>query len=128
MPKKFKVFIDTSVLLSGLNSPRGASGIILSASVLQKITPIISEQVIEESERNITKKFPLLQSSFEAFFLIPPFIAKNPTLKEVRNAHTILPTTDAPILASAIKTNPDFLITLDKNHFLQKEVLKKYLF
>lgn len=33
MPKVYRIFLDTSALLSGLNSPQGASGIIISLPV-----------------------------------------------------------------------------------------------
>jgi len=53
MPKKLRVFIDTSALLAGLNSPNGAAGVILAACSSHRIMPVISRQVIEEAERNI---------------------------------------------------------------------------
>ena len=123
MQKKLRVFIDTNALLAGLNSPHGAAGIILAACFAHDLTPVISPQVIEEAERNIPLKFPHLAASWAAFLLIPPEITRAPSLAKVRQAYKILPTSDAPILASAIKAKPDALITWNTKDFLRKEVI-----
>lgn len=122
MPRKLRVFLDTSALLAGLNSPTGAAGIILAACFTKDLTPIISSQIIEEAERNIPFKFPKLNSAWQSFLLIPPIIAPDPSLKDINQAHNILATSDAPILASALKVKPDVLITWDIKDFLREEV------
>ncbi len=124
MPKKLKIFLDTSAILAGLNSPTGAAGVILAACFAKQIIPIVSPDVIEEAARNIPLKFPALTTSWQSFLLIPPNVTKNPTLKQVRIAYNILPTSDAPILASAILAKPDALITWNTRHFLRKEVIE----
>jgi len=123
MPKKYKLFIDSSALLSGLNSPAGAAGIILSAFTAGDFFIFISDQIIEEVQRNIQTKFPLLKERFLSFLLTKPEIIKKPTLKEIRRAYKLILSGDAPILAAAIKAKPDFLITWDIKHFLKKEVV-----
>ena len=123
MPKKFKIFLDSSALISGLNSPTGAAGLIISAFLAGEFFVFISEQVVEEVQRNIQTKFPLLQERFLAFFLARPEIIKQPSLGEIRIAHKLINSADAPILAAAIKSKPDFLVTWDKKHFLKKEIL-----
>jgi predicted nucleic acid-binding protein len=124
MPKKYRVFLDTSAILAGLNSPTGAAGVILAACFSGKLIPIISRQVIEEAERNIPLKFPKLFPAWKSFLLIPPKLAPDPTLKEVRKAYKILPTSDAPILAAAMKVKPDVLVTWNPRHFQRTKVLK----
>ena len=57
MPKKLQVFLDTSVILTGLNSPTGAAGVILAACFSEKISAIVSDQVMQEAEKNIYAKF-----------------------------------------------------------------------
>jgi predicted nucleic acid-binding protein len=123
MPKKYKLFIDSSALLSGLNSPTGAAGIILSAWVAGDFFIYISDQVIEEVQRNIQTKFPLLRERFLSFLLTRPKIIKEPNLEEIRKAYQLIRSDDAPILAAAIKAKPDFLITWDIKHFLKREVI-----
>ena len=84
--------------------------------------------MIEEVQRNIQLKFPLLQINFLNFIISQPKIIKQPNLKEIRNAYKLILTNDAPILAAAIKSKPEFLITWDKKHFLKKEVVSNTSF
>ncbi len=128
MPEKSKLFFDSSALISGLNSPSGAAGIIISAFLSGEFLIYISDQVIEEVQRNIYSKFPLLKESFLSFLLVKPKVVKQPTLEKIRKAYKLILTDDAPILAAALKSKPDFLITWDKRHFLKKEVISNTSF
>ena len=123
MQKRSSVFLDTSALLAGLNSPTGAAGVIIAACYSGLILPIISPQVIEEAERNIVRKFPALDDAWRAFLLTSPRITKKPSIAQVRAACILLPTSDAPILASAITARPDALVTWNTKHFLQPNVV-----
>lgn len=118
------VFLDTSAILAGLNSPHGAAGTILAYCSIGKVVPIVSEQVIEEAERNITKKFPKLMLAWQSFLLIPPKVVTNPTKWQVREALKVLPTSDAPILAAAIRGRPDCLITWNTRDFLRPRIVQ----
>ena len=124
MQRNLRVFLDTSAILAGLNSPNGAAGVILAASFAKKVIPIISSQIIEETNRNVQLKFPKLTTAWQSFLLIPPEIIKDPTLKQIEKAHTILPTSDAPILACAIKIRPTALITWNTKDFMRKSILE----
>ncbi|MDI6602739.1 MAG: putative toxin-antitoxin system toxin component, PIN family [Patescibacteria group bacterium] len=117
--KLSKIFFDTSALLSGLNSPSGASGIIISFFKLKKIILIISPEVILETERVIKNKFPLLEIPFFDFLTSRPIITQKVTLKEIKSARAIVNSEDTPILAGAIKSRADFLITLDKKFYIE---------
>ncbi|HBT81196.1 hypothetical protein A2757_02125 [Candidatus Giovannonibacteria bacterium RIFCSPHIGHO2_01_FULL_48_47] len=112
--KLLKVFLDTSALLSGLNSPLGASGLILSFFKLEKIQIVISQDVIEEAERALKNKFPLLRTALLDFLVSHPVITKKINSTELRRASSLLFTEDAPILAGALKGRVDVLVTLDK--------------
>lgn len=122
MEKRLRVFLDTSALLSGLNSPTGAAGVTLAACFANNFIPVISPQVIEESERNIARKFPKLDVPFQSFLLLPPEITPDPTLEQIRRAYQILPTSDAPILAAALRARPDVFVTWDVHDFFRKDV------
>lgn len=128
MPKKFKIFLDSSALISGLNSPTGAAGIILSVFQVGDFFIYISNQVFEEVHRNIQIKFPLLKERFLAFLMAKPIFVPNPSLKEIKKAESLIHSEDAPILAAAIKSKPDFLITWDKKHFLKEKVISNVSF
>lgn len=113
--RPLKVFLDTSVLLSGLNSLFGASNFILSLFKLKRITIVISPEVVSEAEEVIaTTKFPLLKIPFLDFLLEKPRIISRLTSDEIKTVYKIISTEDTPILAGAIKAKADCLITLDK--------------
>lgn len=128
MPKKYKIFLDSSALISGLNSPTGAAGLIISAFLAGEFFVFVSDQVIEEVQRNVQNKFPLLKEAFLNFLLARPKIVKQPSLKEIKKAYKLIHPEDAPILAAAIKSRPDFLITWDIKHFLKKQVISNTTF
>jgi len=125
MPTKWRIFLDTSALLAGLNSPTGAAGVILAACFAHEFMPVVSPQIIEEAERNIPVKFPLLKDGWASFLLIPPEVAPEPPLSEVRRARVLLPTSDAPILACAFRAKPDALITWNTRDFQRPNVRKE---
>ncbi len=112
--KRFKIFLDTSVLLSGLNSPLGASGFIISLFKLQRVIIVISPEVIVEAERAIKSKFPLLKTPLLDLIASNPSVIKSVSKKELESAHKIIDSEDTPIFAGALKSKVDFLITLDK--------------
>ena len=51
-----------------------------------------------------------------------PEVVKEANLAQIRKAYQILPTSDAPILAAALKAKPDVLVTWDTHDLLRKEV------
>jgi len=128
MPKKFKIFLDSSALISGLNSPTGGAGIIISAFITGNFSIYVSNQVIDEVQQVIQLKFPSLKNRFLNFLLSRPKIITTPTIKEIRAAYNLIHSEDAPILAAAIKSRPDFLITWDTKHFLKTAVVSNVSF
>ncbi|OGG79663.1 hypothetical protein A3A39_01685 [Candidatus Kaiserbacteria bacterium RIFCSPLOWO2_01_FULL_54_13] len=128
MQKSLRVFLDTSAILAGLNSPTGAAGVVLALCVTEEIAPMISRQIIEEAERNIAQKFPGLMPGWQSFLLIPPEIIDNPNHQELKHARSVLPTSDAPILASALRVHPDYMITWNTKDFLKPQVLSAVSF
>lgn len=117
-----KVFLDSSVLLAGLHSLKGGSAIILGLIKKNKLVGFISPSVIEETKRNIRKKFSLkllptleeiikivnIQETFE-----PKDILKYRRLVDIKDLH---------VLIFAKSSRADFLITLDKKHLKTKKL------
>ncbi len=118
MPPRFKVFLDTSVIISGLLSPTGASAAILSLFKLNKIEIIISEDVVEEGRIVIARKFPYIKQNFENFLFFSPKILKRPSTRMLKKASKILISEDTAILASFLESKAKYLISLDKR-FIQ---------
>lgn len=114
------VFLDSSVIISGTHSQKGASYIVLSLCKKKKITGYISPIVLKEVLRNLKKKFP--EEKLIAFLR---FLAesnfKKIELKEEREVlrfKRFTQSKDVHVVASAAKARVDYVITLDKKHLL----------
>jgi predicted nucleic acid-binding protein len=115
-----KLFFDSSALVAGIVSPTGASRALMQLSEVRKISLIISEQVVAETERAIARKVPgALPEVRQAILSSNAQIVKDPSLEEVRShLHAMKDTTDVPILLAAIRAKSDYLVTLNRKHFI----------
>jgi putative PIN family toxin of toxin-antitoxin system len=126
--QKIKVFIDTNVLIAGVNSVTGASAAILDLCEARVLQMVVSRQVLIEADRNFAAKFPQLVGRFRQFMHhLAPLMVEDPTPEFMEKAVTIIDRKDAPILAAAENANVDFLITLDKKHFLNPKTRQKVM-
>ncbi len=118
-----KVFLDSSVIIAGINSTTGASSLILKLSKQRKIMVSVSEMVLREVLRNIKKKLPdrvfiqflkyLAESNFERInFEEESEILKYQGITDAKDTH---------IIAATFKSKADYLVTLDKKHLLKLE-------
>ena len=126
--QKIKGFIDTHVLIAGVNSVTGASATILDLCEARVLQMVVSRQVLIEADRNFAAKFPQLVGRFRQFMHnLAPLMVEDPTPESMEKAATIIDRKDAPILAAAENANVDFLITLDKRHFLNPKTRQKVM-
>ncbi len=118
-----KVFLDSSVIIAGVNSATGASQIILKLSQDEKIIASVSEIVLQEVMRNLKKKMPenvliqflkyLTRSNFRKVeFEQESEILKYQGITDAKDIH---------IIAATFKSKADYLVTLDKKHLLKLE-------
>ena len=69
-----KVFLDTSALIAGIASSRGAARAVLQLSEIGLIELIVSRQVIVEADRNIEEKLPEMLNEYREFIkLLAPY-------------------------------------------------------
>ena len=128
LTQRIKVFIDTNVLIAGVHSVSGASATILDLCEAQVLQMVVSRQVLIEADRNFAEKFPQLVGRFRQFMhRLAPLMVEDPALESVEKAAAIIDRKDAPILAAAQNANVDFLITLDKKHFLNPKIRQKVM-
>jgi len=89
---------------------------------------VVSRQVLIEADRNFAAKFPQLVGRFRQFMHnLAPLMVEDPTPESMEKATNIVDRKDAPILAAAQNANVDFLITLDKKHFLNPRTRQKIM-
>lgn len=110
-----RVFVDTNVVISAMLFPNGKVARVFS-HLLEKHTVIISSYTKEECKEVFEKKFPEKLKQLEIFFdginfeefATPNKIDENKYPK-IRDAK------DLPVLASAILSDSDILLTGDKD-------------
>jgi predicted nucleic acid-binding protein len=113
-----RIFLDSSVLYAAAFSPTGPARRLILKGLQGSITLCISDLVLEETKRNLTKNVPLALPPFTilAELLSPGLI--NPTTAAVRKAAQIVHLKDAPIVAAAAKAKAEYLATHDVKHLL----------
>lgn len=110
-----KVFVDTNVIISAMLFPSGKVARVFS-HLLEKHTVVISSYTKEECKEVFERKFPEKLKQLEIFFdginfeefATPNKIDENkyPKIRDVK---------DLPVLASAILSDSDILLTGDKD-------------
>lgn len=113
-------FLDSSVLFTAVNSPNGGSAKLFTLKNLKLFT---SPVVLTETERNVREK---LQSyHLDRFFLLVDLLTvkkQKPDDKLIDKAREVIAEKDAPILAEAKQARCNYLVSLDKKHFLTSSV------
>ncbi len=118
---KPKVFLDTSALIAGVASSKGAAREVLRLAEIGLIEAIVSRQVVVEADRNITVKLPECLDDFRAYVeMLAPVLIEDPSARDVKRFSLLIDPGDAPILAAASAAKADYLVTWDIKHFMTK--------
>lgn len=121
--QKPKVFIDTSALIAGIASSKGAARAVLQLAEIGLIEVFVSRQVIVEADRNIEDKLPEMLNEYREFIeFLAPALIDDPPRGEIKRFLAVINPDDAPILAAAVNADVDFLITWDRKHFIGKNI------
>ncbi len=113
-----KVFVDANVIFAGAASSTGASYAVLALAEIGMIKMIVSHQVIDETERNLLRKFPAgLPILTEWLVSIDPLVLVDPQPEQFLRWTTIIEAKDAPILEAAVQAEVDHFLTLNTKHF-----------
>jgi len=120
---RWRVFLDTNVLISGVASRSGASAAILDLGEAEEIVIVLSRQVLVEADRVFLAKFPHLVERYRAFIKnLAPLLADDPPAPAVKEAAQVIHADDAPILAAAKRETIEYLVTLNTRHFATRQV------
>jgi predicted nucleic acid-binding protein len=114
------LFLDSSALFAGVVSPGGAARALLLLAEAEFVTLTISEQVVAETERALARKVPrALAYCREALRSTGLRIVRDPSPGEVAaDGDIIVHRADVPIVVAAMKAQVDYLVTLNRRHFL----------
>ena len=119
MPK-IRLFMDSSALFAGIVSASRAARALLLLVESEQVSIIISEQVVAETERAIARKAPsALNDLRQAILASKASIIRDPSPELVKlNLALISHAADVPIVLAAMDAEVDFLVTLNRKHFI----------
>ena len=119
LPPKPRVFVDSDVLFAGAASAseHGASLVVLRMAEITLIDAIVSEQVIVEVERNLTRYLPAALPIFRQLVSRCLRITPDPTDAELAMCRDLADPKDVPILAAAVRERCPWLVTFNVRHF-----------
>lgn len=124
MSKKYKVFFDSNVIISGLISQKASPFLVLKAAEDKKFQLYSGNFILAELERNLAQKAPhALVYLWMLWNKINPIILPLTNRREIDKYKKIinyLP--DQVILAVCEKNKIDYLVTLDKKHLLKQNI------
>ncbi len=112
---KPKVFFDASVIFSAVYSPKGASFQLSILTKEEKIVGVTSQTAIDEVIDNIGKFKKEPNLNIVSFISDYNFLVREAiTIDEIQSYKHIVEEKDAHVLAGAILTGSNYLVTLDK--------------
>lgn len=120
-----RVFLDSSVLVAAVASLEGASALVLGWCRQGKLTGYISTDVLGEANKNVGLK--LGASSLSRFEDIIEkshlVLVPEPSVEFISVCERVIHPKDASILAAAIQSPADTILTFDKRHFFTKDAV-----
>lgn len=119
---KRKIFIDSSVLIAAAISPTGSARDLILKSFRGEFRVAVSDLVIEETQRNLTNKAPRALPALQLFLEVLNPEVVSPVKALVLKVSKVVEAKDAPIVAGAISSKADYLVSFDRKHLLQYKV------
>ena len=120
-----RVFLDANVYFAGTLSNQGASAFLLQLARRNKIHLVATRLVLLEADRNLRKKTSKKTVGAFHHFLRATKISvlPSPTEKIMAKYEDVIHPKDVPVLAAALEVPVDYLLTLDRKHFLTPRVI-----
>lgn len=122
-----RVFLDANIYFAGFVSKEGASHLLFEIAGRGKIHLYSSKLVLREAEKNLRlKSTPGNLKSFHRYLQkIKIHVVPFPEDKITASYEALIHPKDLPVLGAAMTSKADYLITLDKRHFLTKALKLK---
>jgi predicted nucleic acid-binding protein len=121
-----KILLDTNVLLH-----RELGEQLLIKLIEEGMIPVATDYILDEVSLNLEERFSNPQESRLAFNTLRQIFRLGGEVKEwheyaqnLAEASLLIHQKDAPVLATAMLPDIDFLLTLDRKHFLNNKRLK----
>ena len=122
-PPPYRIFFDTSAYVAGLRSPIGAARELLNMVGSEAIGMVVSEEVVTEIDRVMTRKFPdLVQESRQIWKDLKPEVVPNPSASDLKPFLEKLDKGDASILCAARLAKVSSFVTWNTRDFMAQGV------
>jgi predicted nucleic acid-binding protein len=112
-----RLFLDASVIFTAAHNPAGRSAAIVDLARQGRSSLVSSQHAVAEARKNVAVKYaealPRLDATLRHVALVPEATPADVTWA----AEQGLPPKDAPILAAAVASGADVLVTGDRTHF-----------
>jgi len=112
-----RLFLDANVLFAAAHSPAGRSRALFRLAGRGLCTLVTSPHAIEEARRNVNLKSPERAPSLKDLLDVVEEVPEADPRLVSWAADQGLPPGDAPILAAAVASEADALVTGDRSHF-----------
>ena len=99
-------------------------GVIIESCRKGLFQAVSTQVILQESEFNIAKKLSkrTLIRFYKNIATIHLLLEPNPTEEEIKNCTKYIHPKDAHVLAAALKSKSDYLLTLDRKHFQTEKI------
>jgi putative PIN family toxin of toxin-antitoxin system len=120
-----RLLLDASVWIAAAGSTTGGSAMILDLCGHGHIHSLASRLILLEAERNIRTKLgsEAVLRFYREIAALDLEVMETPNSQEIAVQCRIIDRKDAHVLATAVKGHVDFLLTLDRKHFMSPKVL-----
>jgi predicted nucleic acid-binding protein len=115
-----RVVLDSSVLFAAAYSATGSARDLVMAAIQGRVSLVLSQYVLEETERNLLRRAP---QGHPAFLVIRDDLSyqlSDPPEPLIVDTARVVVDKDAPIIAAARATQAMFVATYDRKDLLSK--------
>ncbi len=122
-----RAFLDTSALFAAIWSEEGGGRMVLRLGEAGAIQIVVGRQVLAELERTLRSKAPHALASLAVLLdQLRVEVSPEPGQEVLATCGALVGHPgDAKILAAAIASQADYLVTLDRQHFLDNAKMRQ---
>ena len=122
-----RVFLDASVIFAAAYSETGAARELFRQATRDQVRLVVNQDVMDEAQRNLVKKVPQGETLLQVLMaVVNPEIAPDPSPQLTSQVSQYVVEKDVPVVAGALASQVDYLVTFDRQHLLKPvEVAKK---
>lgn len=111
-------FLDASALFAGVCSTTGAAHAILQMAEDGIVDLVVSEDIVEETVRNIARKIPKANDALLKVLTKGPLRYVEPNEEEMAKADKVTVQKDVPVIAGALASGASYIVSHDRAHLV----------